>query len=101
MVAAPFVPVTATWVPPTTEEFGSWYWEAVKSGSAAPYGSVVMSPEPWKAALPLSLTLVSLGLGVWSLVALLRKRRWVAAGLAAADVTVLHRLLQPFRLGMG
>jgi hypothetical protein len=49
-----------------------------------------MSPEPWKA----SLTLVSLGLVVWSLVALLRKRRWVAAGLAAggfaaAAVTVM------------
>ena len=89
VVAAPFVPVTATWTPPGTNEFGSWYWEAVTSASTAPHGSVVMAPEPWKSVLPLVLTVVSLGLVVGSLVALRRRRRWVAAGAAVVGFAVV------------
>jgi hypothetical protein len=88
-IQAPVVPVIAEWVPSGSEDSGTWRWNGLVAGAAAPTGSIEMAPEPWRGVLPLALTAGAVGLAVFSGFALRRGRRVLAAATALGSCAIV------------
>ena len=83
-IVAPHVPDTATWLAaPDSVEEGSWCWEGLAPGDAAPRGSILLHPQPWRGAAELGLNVSTLA-GLIVAARALRRRRRLIAALAAA-----------------
>lgn len=106
-VESPNVPLTSSWTPPVGQGDHSWEWTGVTAGTAAPYGVIVMAPQPWSAAQALMLVVTALGLLVVSFVVFRRRRRrampMALSGMAlgaSVAVAALGTTLQPDNLGV-
>lgn len=93
-IDSPRVPVTSSWTPPRGQDEASWVWRGITTASAAPVGSMVLSPSPWLGVLPVLLTGVSGVLLVVSFAVFRRRRRGLAMVFAAgAAVTAFGVLM--------
>jgi hypothetical protein len=106
-IDSPRVPLTASWTPPRGPDELSWVWTKITTGAAAPFGVIVMSPEPWLGVLPVLLTVLAIGLLIGSYVVFRRRRRralpMVLAGcafIASAVVVMQAGAVLPNNLGV-